>query len=318
MFTGKTVLITGGTGSFGNAIVHRLFQTGAREIRIFSRDEVKQDEMRKEFDSIRLRFYLGDVREYDTIFSAMKGVDYVFHAAALKQVPSCEIHPIEAVKTNILGTENVLNAAIARNVRRVVVLSTDKAVYPINAMGISKAMAEKLTIAKARHAGETVLSITRYGNVMGSRGSVIPLFISQIKQGIPITITNPDMTRFLMSLDDAVDLVFCAFQNAKQGDIFVQKSAAATVMTLAQALVELFNAKSGIKIVGSRQGDKLHESLLSHEEMGRAGDMGSYYRVKDEVGAVSLQDYNSSNAGILDVSQVKELLMKQDFIKDNL
>ncbi len=318
MFTGKTILITGGTGSFGNTIAHRLFQTGAREIRIFSRDEVKKDEMRKEFDSIRLRFYLGDVREYDTIFSAMKGVDYVFHAAALKQVPSCEIHPIEAVKTNILGSENVINAAIARNVRRVVVLSTDKAVYPINAMGISKAMAEKLTIAKARHAGETVLSITRYGNVMGSRGSVIPLFISQIKQGIPITITNPDMTRFLMSLDDAVDLVFCAFQNANQGDIFVQKAAASSVLSLAQALVEIFNAKSGIKIVGSRRGEKLHESLLSHEEMGRANDIGAYYCVKDEVGAVSLQDYNSSNTDMLDVSQVKELLMKQDFIKDNL
>lgn len=334
MFAGKVLMITGGTGSFGNAVLKRFLETDVREIRIFSRDEKKQEDMRIALKNPKLKFYIGDVRNYDSIHEAMKGVNYVFHAAALKQVPSCEFYPMEAVRTNVLGAENMLNAAIASNVERVVVLSTDKAVYPINAMGISKAMMEKLMVAKSRMRtpGETVLCATRYGNVMASRGSVIPLFVSQIKAGKPLTVTDPSMTRFLMSLDDSVDLVLHAFEHAQQGDIFVQKAPASTVEVLAQALKELFRAETPIQIIGTRHGEKLYESLISREEMAKADDMGRYYRiladnrdlnynkyfVEGELSIATLDDYTSHNTERLDVEGVKRLLMKLDFIQGQL
>jgi UDP-glucose 4-epimerase len=334
MFDGKVLMITGGTGSFGNAVLKRFLATKVKEIRIFSRDEKKQEDMRIALNNPKLRFYIGDVRNYDSIDEAMHGVDYVFHAAALKQVPSCEFYPMEAVRTNVLGAENVLNAAIASGVKRVIVLSTDKAVYPVNAMGISKAMMEKLMVAKARMRcdGETVLCATRYGNVMASRGSVIPLFVSQIKEGKPLTVTDPAMTRFLMSLEDSVDLVLHAFQHGKQGDIFVQKAAASTVGDLAQALKELFASDVPLRVIGTRHGEKLYESLLSREEMARAVDMGQYfcvpaddrdlnynkYFIEGEPQVSSFDDYTSHNTDRLNVEQVKVLLMKLDFIRGEL
>lgn len=334
MLDDGVLMITGGTGSFGNAVLNRFLHTGVREIRIFSRDEKKQEDMRIALKSDKLKFYIGDVRDYDSVSQAMHGVDYVFHAAALKQVPSCEFYPIEAVRTNVLGAENVMNAAVANGVKRVVVLSTDKAVYPINAMGISKAMMEKLMVAKSRmrSEGETVLCATRYGNVMASRGSVIPLFIEQIQSGNPLTITDPNMTRFLMSLEDSVDLVLHAFEQARQGDIFVQKAPASTVGDLVHALKEMFGANNPVKVIGTRHGEKLYESLLSREEMARSEDMSRYYRipaddrdlnynkyfVEGEVRVSELDDYTSHNTQRLDVIQVKELLMKLDFIKESL
>ena len=276
---GGVLLITGGTGSFGGAVLRRFLDAGLAEIRIFSRDEKKQDDMRKRYAHPKLKFYIGDVRDIRSVAAAIRGVDYVFHAAALKQVPSCEFHPMEAVRTNVLGTENVLEAAIAARVKRVVCLSTDKAVYPINAMGISKAMMEKVMVATSRNLDGTVICGTRYGNVMASRGSVIPLFVSQIKEGIPLTITDPSMTRFLMSLDDSVDLVLHAFEHGDQGDIFVQKAPASTVADLAQALLELFNTKTSTRVIGTRHGEKLFETLVSREEMSKVEDMGGYYRI---------------------------------------
>jgi UDP-glucose 4-epimerase len=334
MFADSVLMITGGTGSFGNAVLSRFLHTDVREIRIFSRDEKKQEDMRIALKNSKLRFYIGDVRNNDSVHEAMQGVDYVFHAAALKQVPSCEFYPMEAVRTNVVGAENVMNAAVANGVKRVVVLSTDKAVYPINAMGLSKAMMEKLMVAKARmrSEGETVLCATRYGNVMASRGSVIPLFVDQIRAGNPLTVTDPNMTRFLMSLEDSVDLVLHAFEHARQGDIFVQKAPASTVGDLAQALKELFKGDSPIKIIGTRHGEKLYESLLSREEMARAEDMDRYYRipaddrdlnynkyfVEGETRVSALDDYTSHNTERLDVEQVKALLMKLDFIREAL
>ena len=334
MFAGKTLMITGGTGSFGNAVLNRFLDTDVREIRIFSRDEKKQEDMRISLNNPKLKFYIGDVREYSSVIDAMHGVDYVFHAAALKQVPSCEFYPMEAVRTNVLGAENVLNAAIAAKVARVVVLSTDKAVYPVNAMGISKAMMEKLMVAKARMRGEgeTVLCATRYGNVMASRGSVIPLFIDQMKAGKPLTLTDPSMTRFLMSLEDSVDLVLHAFEHGRQGDIFVQKAPASTVGDLAMALRELFASNAELRIIGTRHGEKLYESLLSREEMARADDMGRYYRVpaddrdlnynkhfvEGETRVSSLEDYTSHNTDRLDIEQIKALLMKLDYVRSEL
>lgn len=334
MFNNKVLMITGGTGSFGQTVLKRFLATEVREIRIFSRDEKKQEEMRIELNHSKLKFYIGDVREYDSVSQAMKGVDYVFHAAALKQVPSCEFYPMEAVRTNVLGTENVMNAATANGVKRVVVLSTDKAVYPINAMGISKAMAEKLMVAKARtqRENETVLCATRYGNVMASRGSVIPLFVSQIKEGKPLTVTDPNMTRFLMSLEDSVDLVLYAFKHGKQGDLFVQKAPASTVADLAQALKEIFKKDNPVRIIGTRHGEKLYESLISREEMAKAEDMGDYYRVpadnrdlnyaqyfsEGEEKLSHLDDYTSHNTDRLDVERIKKLLLKLDYIKEKL
>ncbi len=327
-------MITGGTGSFGNTVLNRFLSTEVREIRIFSRDEKKQEEMRIALNDPKLKFYIGDVRDYDSIHQAMKGVDYVFHAAALKQVPSCEFYPMEAVRTNVMGTENVMNAATANGVKRVVVLSTDKAVYPINAMGISKAMAEKLMVAKARmqREGETILCATRYGNVMASRGSVIPLFVSQLKEGKPLTVTDPNMTRFLMSLEDSVDLVLYAFQHGKQGDIFVQKAPASTVADLAQALKEMFSRSNPVRVIGTRHGEKLYESLISREEMAKAQDMGGYYRIpadnrdlnyaqyfsEGEEKISHQEDYTSHNTERLNVEQVKKLLSKLDYIKEEL
>jgi len=334
MFDGQVLMITGGTGSFGNAVLSRFLNTDVREIRIFSRDEKKQEDMRIALNNPKLKFYIGDVRNYDSIHEAMRGVDYVFHAAALKQVPSCEFYPMEAVRTNVLGAENVLNAAVARGVRRVIVLSTDKAVYPVNAMGISKAMMEKLMVAKARmrRDGETVLCAISYGNVMASRGSVIPLFVKQMKNGQALTVTDPLMTRFLMSLEDSVDLVLHAFQHGRQGDIFVQKAPASTVGDLAQALKELFASDVPLRVIGTRHGEKLYESLLSREEMARATDMGQYfcvpaddrdlnynkYFIEGETQVSSFDDYTSHNTDRLNVEQVKALLMKLDFIKDEL
>ena len=334
MFKNKVLMITGGTGSFGNTVLKRFLSTDVREIRIFSRDEKKQEEMRIALNNEKLKFYIGDVRNYDSVFHAMKGVDYVFHAAALKQVPSCEFYPIEAVRTNVLGSENVMEAAIQRGVSRVVMLSTDKAVYPINAMGISKAMMEKFMVAKARmqNVGETVLCATRYGNVMASRGSVIPLFVSQLKQGKALTVTDPNMTRFLMSLEDSVDLVMYAFEHGKQGDIFVQKAPASTVADLAQALKELFKKENSIHVIGTRHGEKLYESLISREEMAKADDMGGYYRIpadnrdlnyaqyfSEGEEKISYQDdYTSHNTERLNTEQVKSLLLKLDFIKEEL
>ena len=334
MFKDKVLLITGGTGSFGNTVIKRFLSTDVREIRIFSRDEKKQEDMRIALNNYKLKFYIGDVRDYFSVFQAMRGVDYVFHAAALKQVPSCEFYPMEAVRTNVIGTENVLNAATANGVKRVVVLSTDKAVYPINAMGISKAMAEKLMVAKSRMQGEAdaVFCATRYGNVMASRGSVIPLFVKQIKEGKPLTVTDPNMTRFLMSLEDSVDLVLYAYENAKQGDIFVQKAPASTVADLTQALKELFNSDSPVRIIGTRHGEKLFESLISREEMAHARDMGSYYRVpldsrdlnyskyfsEGDEKVSRLDDYTSHNTQRLNVEQIKALLLKLSFIQEEL
>lgn len=333
-FNGKTVLITGGTGSFGNAVLQRLLSLDVREIRVFSRDEKKQEDMRLKFNEDRLKFLIGDVRDYDSAYRASKGVDYVFHAAALKQVPSCEFYPMEAVRTNILGAENVMNAAVANCVKRLIVLSTDKAVYPINAMGMSKAMMEKMMVAKARwlEKGETVLCGTRYGNVMASRGSVIPLFVKQIKEGRPLTITDAGMTRYLMSLEDSVDLVLFAFERGQQGDIFVQKSPASTIGDLAQALKEIFGADNEINVIGTRHGEKLFETLLSREEMAKADDIGRYYRipvdnrdlnykkyfVEGETGISGIEDYTSHNTQRLDVEQVKTLLNGLELIQEQL
>lgn len=334
MFQNRVLMITGGTGSFGNALVNRLLDSDVDEIRIFSRDEKKQEDMRIALANDKLKFYIGDVRNYDSLDQAMHGVDYVFHAAALKQVPSCEFYPMEAVRTNVLGAENLMNSAVANGVKRIVVLSTDKAVYPINAMGLSKAMMEKLMVAKSRMRGDhrTILCATRYGNVMASRGSVIPLFVDQIKTGKPLTITDPYMTRFLMSLEDSVDLVLHAFEHAQQGDILVQKSPASTLGDLAHALMDLFNADNEISIIGTRHGEKLYESLLSREEMARAEDMGRYYRVPADDRDLNykkyfvegkklvseMDDYTSHNTQRLDIGQVKELLLQLRFIKEQL
>lgn len=334
MFDDKILMITGGTGSFGNTVLKRFLDTNVKEIRVFSRDEKKQEDMRISLANDKVKFFIGDVRDYDSLANAMVGVDYIFHAAALKQVPSCEFYPMEAVKTNVIGTENVLNAAVAAGVKRVVVLSTDKAVYPINAMGISKAMAEKLMVAKSRLMPKNgpVICATRYGNVMASRGSVIPLFIDQLKGGESITVTDPNMTRFLMSLEDSVDLVLHAFENAQQGDIFVQKAPASTVADLAQALKELFGRANAIKIIGTRHGEKLYESLISREEMAKAEDMGRYYRipadnrdlnykkyfVEGETHISELDDYTSHNTERLDIPGIKKLLLKLDYIKEQL
>lgn len=334
MFKEKTLLITGGTGSFGNAVLRRFLHTDISEIRIFSRDEKKQEDMRLKFKSDKVKYYLGDVRDYSSILNAMPGVDYIFHAAALKQVPSCEFYPIEAVKTNVLGTENLLNAAIAHGVLRVITLSTDKAVYPINAMGISKAMMEKIMVAKSRTIinNKTIICGTRYGNVMASRGSVIPLFIDQIKQGKPLTITDPLMTRFLMSLDDAVDLVLYAFQYGQQGDIFVPKAPASNIQDLAVAVKKLLNAANEVKIIGTRHGEKLHETLLTREEFAHAQDLGKYYRVpadnrdlnynnyfvSGKVEVSQAQDYNSSNTTQLSVPEIVALLKNLPEIQDDI
>lgn len=333
-FFKSILLITGGTGSFGNAVLRRFLNTDIKEIRIFSRDEKKQDDMRLAFKNSKIKFYIGDVRDYESVYEAMQGVDYVFHAAALKQVPSCEFYPLEAVKTNILGTENVLNAALARNVKKVIVLSTDKAAYPVNAMGISKAMMEKLVAAKARmlDSEQTILCCTRYGNVMASRGSVIPLFIQQMKSGQPLTITDPKMTRFLMSLDEAVNLVIYAFEVGKQGDLFMQKAPASTIMDLALAIKELFGAKNEIKTIGTRHGEKLHETLLTREELAKAEDLGNYYRVvsddrdlnyskyfsEGEKSISSLDDYNSNNTRRLSVTEIKEKLLELEDVRREL
>jgi len=332
MFKNKTLLITGGTGSFGNAVLNRFLHSDFSEIRIFSRDEKKQEDMRISLKSDKVKFYIGDVRDYDSIHDALRGVDYVFHAAALKQVPSCEFYPMEAVRTNVLGAENVMRAAIANEVKRCVVLSTDKAVYPINAMGISKAMMEKLMVAKSRlcDPGKTVLSATRYGNVMASRGSVIPLFLDQLRSGKELTITDPSMTRFLMTLEESVDLVLYAFEHARPGDIFVQKAPASTVGDLALAMKELLALDNEIKIIGTRHGEKLYESLLSREEMARSEDLGGYYRipadsrdlnyakyfVEGEMEISSIDDYTSHNTDRLDVEGVKKTLLKLDIIRE--
>ena len=327
-------MITGGTGSFGNAVLRRFLSTDVREIRIFSRDEKKQEEMRVALNDEKLKFYIGDVRDYDSLHQALKGVHLVFHAAALKQVPSCEFYPIEAVRTNLFGAENVMAAAIANKVERVVVLSTDKAVYPINAMGMSKALMEKAMIAKARlqNEGETVLCATRYGNVMASRGSVIPHFIDQLRKGCPLTVTDPNMTRFLMSLDDSVDLVLHAYEHGKQGDIFVQKAPASTIADLAQAIKEIFKKDNPIQVIGTRHGEKLYESLVSREEMARVQDLKRYYRIPADTRDLNyskyfsvgeekishLDDYTSHNTERLDVKKVKKLLLDLDYIQAEL
>lgn len=332
MFNGKKLLITGGTGSFGNAVLKRFLNTDIDEIRIFSRDEKKQDDMRKRYASPKLKFYIGDVRDYQGVLNATRGVDYIFHAAALKQVPSCEFHPMEAVKTNVLGTENVLEASIQNEVKRVVCLSTDKAVYPINAMGISKAMMEKVMVAKSRNADDdkTVICGTRYGNVMASRGSVIPLFVEQVRAGKPLTLTDPNMTRFMMTLADAVDLVLYAFEHGKNGDLFVQKAPAATVETLAKALTLLLDKpEHPIHVIGTRHGEKLYEALLSREEMACAEDRGQYFRVPPDLRDLNYakfveqgeekisrtEDYNSHNTERLDVDGMQGLLLKLDFMR---
>lgn len=335
LFKDKTLLITGGTGSFGNAVLRRFLNSDIREIRIFSRDEKKQDDMRHHLQNPKVKFYIGDVRDKRSVDGAMSGVDYVFHAAALKQVPSCEFFPTQAVRTNVLGTENVLDSAIAHRVKNVVVLSTDKAAYPINAMGISKAMMEKVAIAKGRQLGEhgeTTICCTRYGNVMASRGSVIPLWVEQMVAGNPITITDPNMTRFMMTLDDAVDLVIYAFQHGKNGDLFVQKAPAATLDILAEALKELYQSNVEIKVIGTRHGEKLYETLVTREEMAKAEDMGEYYCIpcdtrdlnydkffvqgNEEVSRI--EDYHSHNTLLLDVEGMKQLLLKLDFIREDL
>lgn len=334
MFKGKTLLITGGTGSFGNAVLKRFLETDIKEIRIFSRDEKKQDDMRKAFNNPKLKFYLGDVRDPASIQNAIHGVDYIFHAAALKQVPSCEFFPMEAVRTNVIGTDNVLNAAIAEGVKKVVCLSTDKAAYPINAMGTSKAMMEKVIIAKSRNVDpkKTIICCTRYGNVMASRGSVIPLFVEQLKAGQHLTITDPSMTRFLMNLDEAVDLVLFAFQNAQQGDLFVQKAPASTVGDLADALKHLFNPKAEVRVIGTRHGEKAHETLMTREEKAKSIDMGNYYRIPADTrdlnygkylenGSQTISEadeYTSHNTTRLDVAGVIEKLKTVDHINEEL
>jgi UDP-N-acetylglucosamine 4,6-dehydratase/5-epimerase len=330
MFDNQVLLITGGTGSFGNAVLRRFLDSGLREIRILSRDEKKQDDMRKHYNSPKLKFYIGDVRDPQSVMNAVRGVDHIYHAAALKQVPSCEFHPLEAVKTNVLGTENVLEAAIQCGVKRVVVLSTDKAVYPINAMGISKAMMEKVAVAKSRSSTQTVINVTRYGNVMASRGSVIPLFIEQIRAGKPITITDPSMTRFMMTLDDAVDLVLYAFERGQPGEIFVQKAPAATIEVLAKALTALVGKpEHEVRVIGTRHGEKLYEALLSREEMVAAEDLGGYYRVppdlrdlnygkfveQGEIKISEATDYNSHNTQRLDIAGMQALLLKVRFMQ---
>ncbi|AZU64488.1 polysaccharide biosynthesis protein [Neobacillus mesonae] len=334
MFNNKTLLITGGTGSFGNAVMNRFLDTDIKEVRIFSRDEKKQDDMRKLYKNDKLKFYIGDVRDLASVKNAMHGVDYIFHAAALKQVPSCEFFPLEAVKTNIIGTDNVLTAAIEYGVKKVICLSTDKAAYPINAMGISKAMMEKVFVAKSKTVSpdRTLICGTRYGNVMASRGSVIPLFIEQIKSGQPITVTDPNMTRFLMSLEEAVELVVFAFQNSEAGDIMVQKSPASTIGDLAQAVKELFNADNEIKIIGTRHGEKRYETLLTKEEYVVAEDLGGFYRVPADQRDLNydkyfdegnkkltiIEEYNSDNTQILTVEQIKEKLLELDFVRNEL
>ncbi|MGB7595203.1 MAG: polysaccharide biosynthesis protein [Erysipelotrichaceae bacterium] len=332
MFKNKTLLITGGTGSFGNAVMKRFLNTDIKEIRIFSRDEKKQDDMRKLYNSDRLKFYIGDVRDISSIKNAMYGVDYLFHAAALKQVPSCEFFPMEAVKTNVMGTDNVLTAAIEAGIKKVICLSTDKAAYPINAMGISKAMMEKVFVAKSKTSDKTVICGTRYGNVMASRGSVIPLFIDQIKANKPLTVTDPNMTRFLMSLDEAVELVLFAYEHAQAGDIMVQKSPASTVGDLAQAVKELFHSDVEIRVIGTRHGEKLYETLLTKEEFLVAEDMGGFYRVPADKrdlnydkffveGDVKLSqdhEYNSHNTQRLNIEEIKQRLLQLDYVKEEL
>ncbi|OHD07529.1 polysaccharide biosynthesis protein [Sphingopyxis sp. RIFCSPHIGHO2_12_FULL_65_19] len=330
MFKDKTLLITGGTGSFGNAVLRRFLDSDIREIRVFSRDEKKQDDMRKAYAHEKLKFYLGDVRDRQSVTDAMHHVNYVFHAAALKQVPSCEFHPMEATKTNVFGTENVLESAIAAGVERVICLSTDKAVYPINAMGISKALMEKVATAKARKTQRTIICTTRYGNVMASRGSVIPLFVDQLRGGRSLTVTDPEMTRFMMTLDDAVDLVLYAFSNGSPGDIFVQKAPAATIATLIEALKQLLNTPdAAVQIIGTRHGEKLYEALLSREERAASLDLGNYYRVppdmrdlnydayfeRGDVHITEATEYNSHNTHRLDVDEMKQLLLKLPFIR---
>lgn len=331
----KTLLITGGTGSFGNAVLKRFLNSDIKEIRIFSRDEKKQDDMRHQLQNPKVKFYIGDVRDKRSVDTAMIGVDYVFHAAALKQVPSCEFFPMQAVRTNVIGTENVLDSAVQHGVKNVVVLSTDKAAYPINAMGISKAMMEKVAIAKARSLGEdavTTICCTRYGNVMASRGSVIPLWVEQIKAGNTITITDPKMTRYMMTLDDAVDLVLYAFENGKNGDLFVQKAPAATLTVLAEALKSLYNADNEVRVIGTRHGEKLYETLVTREEMFKSVDMGNYFRIpadsrdlnydkyfiEGEEDISKVEDYHSHNTRQLDVEGMKSLLLKLDFIREDL
>ena len=334
MFKDKIFLITGGTGSFGNAVLNRLLIEGCKEVRIFSRDEKKQHDMRLKYNDDRLKFYIGDVRNIDSIDIAMRGVDYVFHAAALKQVPSCEFFPIEATKTNVLGTNNVVNTAILNNIKKVICLSTDKAAYPINAMGISKALMERVVVACSRNipSNKTKVCLTRYGNVMASRGSVIPLFIKQIKEGNPITITDPKMTRYLMSLDEAVSLVLFAFKNGEQGDLFVQKSPASTIEDLAVALKELFNAPNEIKIIGTRHGEKLYETLCTREEMLRSEDLGDFYKIPSDnrdlnygkyfsegnIHISTIEDYNSHNTNQLTIENIKEKLSQLSYIKQKL
>ncbi|WP_341776318.1 polysaccharide biosynthesis protein [Staphylococcus hyicus] len=334
MFKDKTILIIGGTGSFGQAVMNRFLETDIKEIRVFSRDEKKQDDLRKHYNNPKLKFYLGDVRDALSVETATRGVDFVFHAAALKQVPSCEFFPIEAVKTNILGTENVIQAAIRENVKKVICLSTDKAAYPINAMGISKAMMEKVFVAKSRNvdAEETLICGTRYGNVMASRGSVIPLFIEKIKNGEPLTITDPEMTRFLMSLEEAVELVIHAFKHAHTGDIMVQKAPASTVGDLAQALLELFNADNEIKIIGTRHGEKKAETLLTREEYAQSEDMGAYFRVPADARDLNYDkyyekgshkitkayEYNSDNTHQLSINEIKEKLLTLDYVRNEI
>jgi len=334
MFKDKILLITGGTGSFGNAVVRQFLESDIKEIRIFSRDEKKQEDMRHAMNSPKLKFYIGDVRNYSSIASALRGVDYVFSAAALKQVPSCEFHPMEAVATNVNGTDNTLNAAINCGIKNVVVLSTDKAVYPINAMGMSKALMEKVAVAKSRNLGEddTTICVTRYGNVMASRGSVIPLFISQIKAGKALTITDPEMTRFMMSLEDAVDLVLFAFKNGRGGDSFIQKAPAATIGQLARVLVKMFKSESEIVLIGTRHGEKQHECLLNREEMVRSEDLGEYYRIvsdardlnyalffeKGEKKIAAAEDYTSGNTQMLSDDELEEMLLKLDYVQNQL
>jgi UDP-glucose 4-epimerase len=334
MFDNKVLMITGGTGSFGNTVLNRFLKTDVKEIIVFSRDEKKQEDMRIALNSDKVKFHIGDTRDYQSIAQAMDGVDYVFHAAALKQVPSCEFYPMEAVRTNVIGTENVLNAAIANQVKKVILLSTDKAVYPINAMGISKAMAEKVLVAKSRtvRPGGPIMCATRYGNVMASRGSVIPLFIEKLKARQPLTITDPAMTRFLMSLEDSVDLVLHAFENGQQGDIFVQKAPASTIEVLARAILELFNSDVPVKIIGTRHGEKLYESLVSREEIAKAHDMGAYYRVPadnrdlnydkfildGQIEVNQTDDYTSHNTERLNIEQVKDLLLTLEYVRSEL
>ena len=334
MLINKTLLITGGTGSFGNAVLRRFLDTGVKEIRIFSRDEKKQDDMRQHYRDDKVKYYIGDVRNKRSIDVAMAGVDYVFHAAALKQVPSCEFFPIEAVKTNVLGCENVLDSAIENEVKKVIVLSTDKAVYPINAMGMSKALSEKVMVAKSRNLNgtNTTLCGTRYGNVMASRGSVIPLFVEQIKAGKPITVTDPGMTRYMMTLDDAVDLVLFAYENGNQGDIFVQKSPASTIETLAKALIELYKVKNEIRIIGIRHGEKIFETLVNREEMVKAENLENYYRIpadnrdlnynkyfiEGQTGEAEAEEYTSHNTHRLNLEETKQLLLKLDFIRKDV